>query len=402
MELVPLSLDEITNDLVDFFDGLIAPLRIKRNNDNKLYLIIRAFARGVKLLNDVAIALKYRFHPIYCSASDLYSTSKLVGTDFKAGSGSILKITIRNLDEVNPRTLYAGVYQYASVSGMLFSFELENDYRFDPGEYRNISAISAEKGSYHVDDNASIRLTRADGAAIDGEFRFSCADNTGQLGYPDEDEYEFRSRIMSDADRQDHLSELELRIRNLPNIFECNLIFNPGDEPAAYDEITLAPLELLVIITGAPTSKVAQLVVEEVQYKTHMEDPEKVLYYEHPLYINGKYPVYYINHLTTDFSLTVMYRYDEQKLKAGQVEDEIRFLLDRYTHADTHVDQISEGDIYELLSALRLPNVKILNVGLIAGETAVPYVTIPRTRIPHLLDITFTTPENEAAEGGDA
>jgi hypothetical protein len=400
MELIPRSIDEITSDLADFFDELIAPKKIKRNNDNKIYLLIRAYARGLKLLNDAALALKYRFHPLYCPSADLYSTAKLVGTDFKQGAGSILKITIRNPDRENQHTLNAGIYQYTSVSGMVFAFNLEEDYRFDPGEYKNISAISAAKGSYHVEDNAGIRLTRQDGAAIDPELRFSCADNIGHLGYPDESEYEFRERIMNDADRQDHLKELELRIRNLPNIFECTLVFNPGFEDALYDNITLAPLELLVVITGAPTNEIARLIVEEVQYQTHMEDPDKVLYYDEPLYVNGSYPVYYVNHRTTEFSLSVMYQYDEQKLKSSQVEEEILFLLDRYTHADTHIDRISEGDIYKALSGLRLPNVKILNAGLISEGSPVPYITIPRTRIPHLTDVEFITPENGGTDAG--
>ena len=402
MELTQKSLDEITDELADAFDALITPKYLERDNNNKLYLVLRAVARGVKLLNDIALALKNRFHPLYCTAADLYSTAKLVGTDFKQGSGSVLKITIRNTDQVNQHTLYAGTYRYTSVSGMVFAFSLEEAYRFNPGEYKNISAISAEKGSYHVEDNAAIRLERSDGAAIDPDLRFSCADNLQQLGYLDEDEYAFRNRIMNDADRQDHLQELELRIGNLPNIFECTLVFNPGEADETYDGIVLKPLELLVVITGEPTNEVARFVAEATYYQTHKEDPEQVLYYENPLYVNGRYPVYYVNHRTTDFALSIMYQYDEQKLKASQVEDEIIFLLDRYTHANTHTDRISEGDVYTALAALQLPNVKILNASLLVEGKPVPYITIPRTRIPRLTDIAFSTPENGAEEGGAA
>lgn len=393
MELTERSLDEITNALVDVFDECIAPKKVVRNDDNKLYLIFRAIARGVKLLNDVALALKNRFHPLYCSSEDLYTTSRLVGTDFKQGAGSILKITIRNPDQENQHTLAAGVYRYTSVSGMVFSFNLAEDFRFNPGEIKYLSAISAAKGSYHVGDNASIKLTRTDGKAVDGVLRFACSDNTDQLGYPDEDEYAFRNRIMNDADRQDHLKELELRIRNLPNIFECTLLFNSGDAAAEYDGVILAPLELLVVITGVATGEIARCVAEEVCYHTHMVDPEKVVYYEHPLHVNGRYPVYYANHATSDFSLQIIYQYDAQKLKPSQVEDEIRYLLDRYTHADTYTDRISEGDIYDLLSALNLPNVKILDVDILVADAVVPYILIPRTRIPRLTGITFGTPE---------
>jgi hypothetical protein len=272
MELTAKSLDEIVTETVDAFDELIAPKRIERTNNNKLYLVFRAFSRGVKLLNDMALTIKNRFNPLYCSDEDLYSTGKYVGTEAKQGSGSLLQITIMNPDLESDHTLAAGTYDYTSVSGMAFSFTLDADYRFSPGEIKAVSAISRLKGSYRVEDNARIKLTRTDGAAIDPELQFSCADNGFQLGYPDEDAYDFRKRILEDADRQDHLKELELRIRNLPNIFECNLVFNPGNEDAEYDGMTLAPLELLIVVTGSPTGELARLVVEEVCYQTHREE----------------------------------------------------------------------------------------------------------------------------------
>jgi hypothetical protein len=400
MEITAKSLDEIVTEIVDAFDELIAPKRIERTNDNKLYLIFRAAARGVKLLNDMALTLKNRFNPLYCSDEDLYSTAKYVGTDVKRGAGSLLQITVMNPDLEGDHTLDAGTYDYASVSGMVFSFTLSSAYRFAPGEIKTLSAISRLKGSYRVEDNARIKLTRADGAAVDPELLFSCADNQYQLGCPDEDAYAFRSRILEDADRQDHLKELELRIRNLPNIFECNLVFNPGNESAEYDGMTLAPLELLIVITGSPTGELAKLVVEEVCYQTHREDPEKVVYFEHPLYVNGKCPVYYTEHTLFEFSLEVLYQYDEQKLKPAQVENEIMFLLSKYTNANTHIDRVSEGDIYTALANLGLPNAHILNVTLLAGETPAPYLVIPRTRIPRLTSITFGTPENSGGGSG--
>jgi hypothetical protein len=395
MELVSKSLDELTNELVDVFDDLIQPKTVKRNDNNKLYLIFRAVARGMKLIIDMVLALKNRFHPLYCSGEDLYSTAKLVGTDFKQGSGSVLDITIRNPDPANQRILEAGVYTYVSVSGMTFSFMTADDYWFNPGEVKRVSAISGEKGSYHVGDNGSIKLVRSDGKAVDPELRFSCSDNIGRLGYPDEDESAFRERIMNDADRQDHLRELELRIRNLPNIFECNLLFNSGEAAVEYDGMTIAPLELLVIITGVATDEIARLVAEEVCYQTHREDPAKVVYYEHPLHINGKYPVYYTNHTTSDFALKIVYQYDGKKLKTGQVEDAIRFLLDAYTHANTYIERISEGDIHAALTALNLPNTAILDADIVVDGEAVPYILIPRTRLPRLSEITFEALESE-------
>jgi hypothetical protein len=399
MALITRSIDEETTALADIYDGLIAPKKIWRSHNNKIYLILRAYAAGKVGLNDAALALRNRFDPSYCEDMDLYSTAKLVGTDFKQGTGSLLRITILNNDTEGQKTLAAGVYHYQSATGMVFSFEAAYDYAFDPEEAKIISAVSQDKGSYAVGANADIKLYRSDGAAIDGAFVFSCEDNAGQLGYPDEDAFAFRTRVLNDGDRQDHIKELELAIRNLPNIFECNLRFNNRTEPVEYDGLVLQPRELLVTITGVPTGKIAELVAGEVCYTTHKVSDENVVYYENPLYVDGKYPVYFKYHDRTDFSLAVTYQYDSAKLKPSQVEAAISALLKPYTHMVTHIGTFSEETAYQALSALNMPNVKILDADVINGNgEGVPYVRIPVTRLPRLTGIAFTPVDTGAAQ----
>jgi hypothetical protein len=391
MALKAKSIDEETTELADVYDGLITPDKIWRNHNNKIYLILRAYAAGKVGLNDVALALRNRFDPLYCDDIDLYSTAKLVGTDYKKGTGSLLRITVFNKDTEEQEIFAAGVYNYQSATGMVFSFEAANDYSFDPEETKVVFAISQAKGSYEVNANADIKLYRSDGAAIDGAFVFSCEDNAGQLGYPDEDAFDFRTRILNDADRQDHIKELELAIRNLPNIFECNLTFNGKIEPVDYDGLTLQPKELLITITGVPTNKLAELVVEEVCYSTHKINDSQAVYYENSLYAGGKYPVYFKYHDTTNFSLAITYQYDSTKLKPVQIEDRIHTLFKPYTQMVTHIDTFGEETAYKVLSALNLPNVKVLDANVFdSSGTDVPYIRIPATRLPHLTGIVFT------------
>jgi hypothetical protein len=398
MALKSKSIDEETTELADIYDGLTAPKKLWRDHNNKLYLILRAYAAGKVGLNEAALALRNRYNPLYCDDLDLYSTAKLVGTDFKKGSGSLLPISILNKDMEEQKIFFAGTYNYQSATGMVFSFETANDYSFDPEETKTVSAISRSKGSYEVGANADIKLYRSDGSAIDGAFVFSCEGNSGQLGYPDEDAFDFRTRILNDADRQDHIKELELAICSLPNIFECNLKFNGKTEAVEYDGITLQPKELLVTITGAPTGEIARLVVEEVCYATHKINDEQVVYYENPLYVDGKYPVYFKYHDKTDFSLSITYQYDSSKLKPVQVEDAINALLKPYTRMVTHIDTFSEETAYKTLSALNMPNVKILDADVLDGSgEGVPYIRIPATRLPHLTGIAFTPVDTGAA-----
>jgi hypothetical protein len=399
MALKAKSIDEETTELADVYDGLIAPKKLWRGHNNKLYLILRAYAAGKVGLNDVALALRSRFDPLYCDDFDLYSTAKLVGTDFKKGTGSLLRITIFNKDTEEQKTLAAGIYSYQSTTGEVFSFEVADDYVFDPEETKVVFAISRSKGSYEVGANADIKLYRSDSKGIDGAFVFSCEDNSGYLGYLDEDAFSFRTRILNDADRQDHIKELELAICNLPSIFECNLTFNGKTEPIDYDGITLQAKELLVTITGVPTSEIARLVVEEVCYATHRINDEQVVYYENPLYVDGKYPVYFKYHDKTNFSLSIIYQYDSTKLKTVQVEDAIAALFKPYTQMVTHIDAFSEETVYKVLSSLNMPNVQILDANVLnSNGEEVPYIRIPATRLPHLTGIVFTSVDTGAAE----
>jgi len=394
MALRAKSIDEETAELADIYDSLVAPKKIWRNHDNKLYLILRAQAAGNVGLTNAALALHNKFDPLYCEDIDLYSTAKLVGTDFKKGSGSLLRITITNTSLTEAEILYAGVYNYTASSGMIFSFELPNDYSFNAEEEKIVTAVSREKGKFMVGNNANIRLFRSDSASISATFSFSCEDNSGRLGYEDETPFDFRTRILNDADRQDHIKELELKIRNLPSILECNLVMNEDTVQHEYDSLVLDPKELLITITGSPTDELAKLVCETVLYDTHQVDPSLAVYYYNDLYINGRRPVYYRFHSTADFSLTISYQYDSSKLKPAQIEDAILTLFKPYTQMSTYLPLFNENDAYKVLQNLALPNVTILNVDILNAQNEnVSYIRIPKTRLPHLTGISFSTVE---------
>jgi len=392
------SIDEETTELADVCDELLKPKKLFRNHNNKFYLALRAYAAGKVGLTDAALALHNRFDPLFCDNADLYTTAKLVGTDFKRGTGSILRITIFNKSAVENKILPAAVYNYLSASGQIFSFELPNDWEFNTEETRVVMAVSREKGSFPVGDIESIKLFRSDGIKVDSAFKFSCESNANSLGYPDETPFDFRMRILNDANRQDHIRELELKIRNLPNIFECNIVINDDVEPQEYDGLTLAPKELLITITGVPSNEIANLVCEHVVYDTHKVNLDDVVYYYNDLLLNGSRPVYFRYHDKTNFSLAITYQYDADKLKTTQVEDAVNLLLKPYTMMVTHQAEIAEKDIYRILEGLKLPNVRILNADIFnSDEEQVSFVRVPKTRLPHLTNIVYT-----AVERGDA
>jgi len=391
MALESKSVDEVTSELADTYDSLIAPQKIWRNHNNKIYLVLRSFAAGMVGLTDTALALRNRFDPLLCDDLDLYSVAKLVGTEFKKGTGSMLSINILN-KSTEARTLLAGTYNYQSASGIIFSFEMICGREFASGESGIINAVSQVKGAFPVSGHRKIELFRSDKAPIDEAFEFSCEDNLKQLGYDDESATDFRSRILNDVTRQDHVKGLELKIRNLPNIFECDLIFNEDTVSQTYDGIALAPKELLITITGIPTDEMAKVVCESVIYDTHQVTPDCVVWYHNDLYINGRRPVYYRFHDYVDFSLTIDYQYNSGKLKPAQIENSIEELFRPYRNVVTRLDIFGEKEAYKVIEKLNLPDVSILNIDILdSSDSEVSYVRIPKTRLPRLTNITFSS-----------
>jgi hypothetical protein len=389
MALTVKSIDEILTLMADTWDGLTAPSRIFRNNNNKLWLVFRSIAAGYTIIQDSIMALHNRFDPTSCADEDLLSTAKMVGTDFKVGSGSLLRITVTN-NAVGSKTLPAGQYKYTSTNGDVFLFTLAVDLVLTTLAASVIAAMSANKGSFLVSSVASITPVRVDGAAIDSLLSFSCADNSSSLGYSDESNFDFRTRILGDTNRQDAVAELELAIRNLPGILECNVVFNPNNAGVSYDGITVGPFQILIILTGAPDGTLADLVVASTINATKMVDAGKVVHYHDSHYLGGLYPVYYTNHLTADFILEISYRFDSSRISQITAEANLTKALNVYRNMSQHMDIITEEDVYTLLSPAGGTSVRVVNVDIDGGSGPIPFLDVPKTRMANLTTVTFT------------
>lgn len=390
MALFSKSIDEILTLIADAYDALIAPKRIFRDNNNKWWLGFRAIAAGYSVIQDSALALNSQFDPALCPEENLVSTGKMMGTKQYLGAGSLLRIIATNNDTSNAKTLYEGTYAYTSLSGEVFSFELALDTVIAALGASTFVAISAHKGSFQVADIASITVSRPDLATIDPAFTFACINNAGTQGYPDEDLFAFRQRMLTDTSRQDIIAEMELAIRNLPNILECDIVFNATAGSTTYDGITLEPYQILIMLTGSPTSEVALEVVSRTAFHTYMDDPAKVVYFTDPHYIGGAYPVYYKNHLYSNFTINLDYRYDSTKILKTNADAAIQAALAVYSNASQRIPTLTEDMVYSVVKALALPSVQVLNVDLLVGGVAQPYIDFLSTRLPNMTSATVT------------
>ncbi len=385
-----LSFDEMVTKIEDAFDASIAPKSIVRSNNNKLHLMFKADAAGYEVLHKTALSLMQRFDPLLCDDTDLEDTARIVGTERRSGKASVVPITVTNTSTVDTVTLYAGVYQFISVDGEVFSFTVALDTSFAPEELFTYYAISANFGAYEVTDILNASVARQDSATINSNFSFSTTANQSYLGFGEESLEDFRKRLTETVERDDTVKEIEEAISALPTIYACNCVFNPLLTPKVYDGITLAAKELLIVVTGIVPDEVAEIVAKYSHYTTHIVDSADVVYYLNSRYIDGKYPVYFTYHDTTDFTVQVEYSYNSGSIKSDQVEAIFDALLRKYQIANTHVDTITERDIYNRLDEDTPQSVTVLNVSLLVSGAEVPYVNVPKTRIPHLTAISYT------------
>jgi hypothetical protein len=393
MAAVIKSVDELTDEFADVYDSFIAPKKIWRNHNNKIYLILRSFAAGYRTLLNAVLALRNRFNPQYCDDADLEGAMLMVGETRMSGKKSLLQIMISNNSAMETAVLEAGEYRYVPPPGEVFTGALQHDVLFAPLDVQTIMFASSRTGAFPVTEIASLHLSREDGKSIDPNLSFSCLDNAGSLGREEESLASVRHRILNDSDRQDSIKELERSIKDIAAIYECNLLYNGGIENEEYDGITLAPRELLIIITGVPSEELAAAVARYPVYSTHMVTPDKVVYYYNDLLAGGRYPVYYKFHDKEPFYLFISYKYDSAYRQKEQVEAEINKVFAKYKSYLTHIDAVTEAALYGDAAALNIPGFSIIKIYIQTVEdgelVSVPSVAIPKTRLPELQSITY-------------
>lgn len=390
--------EEITS-LVDTFDSSIAPQKVFRNNNNKLYLILKAFAAGLNKMRNVVLALKYKFDPRYCSEDDLLSTMKIVGETIVGGKSSIMRAVATNTNEEVSVVFFAGEYVYISADGQPFRCSIPADMTIAPLDFEVLLFTSQDFGSWIVQGERSALISASDGSEISQYIEFEVLDNKDSLGRNAESMAEVRQRLLTDTTRQDSLRELELALQALPSIFACNVIFNPANSGnvTLEDGTVLLPKELLLVVTGAPDADFAETVCSKTFYKTHMNTPEEVVYYHNDLLVGGKYPVYFMYHKKKQFYLTINYKYSVEENSQRNIENQMNDILREYRYATQHISAITEPLLYKEFDAHTITSVEIKKIYIQEMHNgaliSVAQVDVPKLMIPELAGVTFIAEE---------
>ena len=382
------TFDTILVKLCDDFDKLITPRKIARSNTNIIFLIFKAIAKGLEVINNVCVVLNNKFDPANCSEEDLVSVANLVGTEMLEGSGSGLQIDITNSTD-SSITLSKGMYEYALDDDTSFFFEIVSDegLTIEAEQTEQIIAMTNKVGVFNVTAQNTITVT-ADVIIPDG-IKFSCADNTSLLGTEKETVIEFRKRILSDTDRQNSIIELQTELRNLPYIYDCRCIFNNTTSTVTYDEVTIPSGHMAIFYSGAPRNEMAGIIARKILCPTVAGDKAVEVKYENGVFINGSQS-YYLNPFSKlGFYVNVHCEIDTTIADVSEVHSQIRkIIFDRYK-AKVHEDFIKENDIYNLLEDVNINGVELLGVDLVLEGATVDYIRVPLSRLADVTDVVF-------------
>lgn len=381
------SFDTILVNLCDAFDDLIAPEKIARSNTNVVYLILKAIAKGMEIINSVCVVLSNKFDPARCSVEDLNSVAELVGTERLKGSASGLRIVVTN-NGVEDIVLPQGVYTYKLDEETKFIFEVFANTPIVAGESISYIAMSEKIGNYPVTTQPDIAVTA--NVSIPDGAHFSCTNNVNLLGTKAESDLEFRKRILQRYDGQDSITELETQLRNLPYIFDCRIKYNNTVIDEVYDGITLHPFTALITYSGSPRSEMAEIIANKIICPTVQLQDSIAMDYISDVFVGGKHTFYITPFGEFDFKTKIIYRINEQYNSAYDVEEAISRALDDYFNPEIYRGYITEDDVYNIIAGLNLKGVTLLAVNLKVENSFVDYIEVPTTKIAHLAEITFT------------
>lgn len=383
-----LTFNEILTKLCDDFDELILPRKIARSNTNIIYLLFKAIAKGYEIINNVCVVLSNKFDPASCSEEDLVSVASLVGTEKLKGSASGLEIIIKNTG-TSTATMLAGTYRYKLDDDTSFIFELIEDLTLTAGSTSSIISMSEYIGTYPVTEQAEITVTSESSNEIPSVIKFSCLNNAGLLGTPAETNLAFRERILTDVTRQNTIKELELKLKNLPYLYDAKIIFNDTTESVAVGSYTLPPFYMLIFFSGSVRTEIAEVVAEGAVYPTLETNDSIELQYVSDVFANGYYPVYVVPFERLNYVIDVDCDVDTTYISLEKAHSEIEAFLESNFRTQIHKDYVKEEDIYNKLKELNVSGINILNIEIKYNNAVVPYIAVPPSAIPYLQDVTF-------------
>lgn len=380
------TFDTILTGLCDSFDSLISPKTIARSNTNIIYLLFKAIAKGFEVINNACVAVSNKFDPANCSVEDLNSVASLVGTEKMQGSGTGLHIIATNNGTVD-KTLIAGTYTYALDDDTTFTFEVLVNTVIPFGNYVTFIAMSDEIGKFPV--TAQTDITVESNQEIPEEIAFSCSDNSALLGTDPETDLEFRKRVLEGYTQQYTVVELENKLKNLPYIFDCRVVFNDTLDTKVVGDVNVPPFSAIIFYSGSPRNEIADIIASKLICPTVAGADAVAVKYYSTTFVDGEH-TFYLNPFDREtFTVDVILRINGEYANAYDIKKAIREALINNYVAEVHRDYVKEDDIYNIISSLNLTGVNVLGINLRQDNLQKDFIMIPQYSVPELTYVSF-------------
>ena len=201
---------------------------------------------------------------------------------------------------------------------------------------------------------------------------------------------DFRKRILSDTTRQDSLVELQTELRNLPYLFDAKIYFNNTLDPVTYEGIEIPPYYMVVFYSGEAKDEIAEIIAKRSIFPTLQTANSVELSYLSDVFVSGAYSVFIQPFFEEEYNANVTFHIDTTFITSTSAQEKILTALYLKLNQRIHRDYIKEADLYNIIENLNLAGVELLNVDLLQGGVAVPYIQVPLSRIPKLVNVTFT------------
>ena len=378
--------NEILSDMADNLDDLISPETIERNNANILYLLLKAQAKGLEVMQNTLIETSTPFSPYSCTDDQLKSLEAIVQIPRIEGKMSALRIRIYNPTN-SAITLLSGTYSYTGSSSV-FSKSVLNDISVPSLSAVVLFFMSDETGSFEEPSKDSITLTSD--AEIDNRLRISCYSNSSLLGREDETDTEYRQRIIAFANKQMWTETIKEEIKALPTVIDCAVVFNNSATSTTIGTYTLAPYTTLICVSGETTQEIADIYAKHSIFPTQNAGTSTTEELEYTTECLANPISVYINPFEEyEYNATITLKFQNTTANQDQVKEQIREKLIGTLNDYTRKDEITENDLYTVIQNMNLSNVVVLNVELSVNNSIVSYVVVPKNSIPILSGVSF-------------
>jgi hypothetical protein len=165
--------------------------------------------------------------------------------------------------------------------------------------------------------------------------------------------------------------------------------------------VILPPQAIFIILTGSPGEDFAETFLNLCPFVTVPLEKKPdgspviagsegwVIYFPSDIYINKRFPVYYVKHIIDYFDVVVEFGYNYLSTDIALVEDNFRRLLRPFQASTQWTELVKVEDYFLTLATYQNPGLRVLSVTLLYKGENLNFIRFERTHLARLGSIGF-------------